>query len=143
MNLRQVIHSVCTVDEDLAALINGRHFRVKAPQNTERPYLVSQIIADPAVETHGSEDDAEDTLAEGLVQLTAIADDPDEAAAIIDAVRAAFIDPEREKARAVLIAASIKATSPEDRELEPTDNAGPEQVYAHQLDLNFFHNPSS
>jgi hypothetical protein len=117
-----------------------RHFPVRAPQGTVLPYLVSQHIASTPAQTHGTGTDGEDTMDESLVQFTAVADDPDQAAALIAAVRAAFMDPAvNADSRALLDAAHIVVTNPEVREVPADELEG----MAPQLDLTFFHNPAT
>jgi hypothetical protein len=143
MSLRNAIHEVLSTNPEVVALIGQRHFRTRAPQNTERPHLVSQIILDPGVVTHGHSDDGEDKQSEALVRFTAVADDADAAHEIISEVRKCFLDPLRTECRSILTAAHIVVTSPVERELDPNDEAAAEPVFGHQLDLTFFHNPST
>jgi hypothetical protein len=112
-----------------------RHYPVRAPQGAALPYLVSQIIAGSAFTTHGQPADAEDTLDEKLVQFTAVAETDTAATALRAAVRACLLAPDN----AVLTAAHIVVTSPQERDAAE-DELG---FYAPQLDLTFFHNPST
>lgn len=143
MSLRTTLHATLQASPAVCALIGEggaiRHYPVRAPQGTARPYLVSQVIIGQAEETHGNPDDAEDVLDETLVQFTAIADDVDVADALIRAVRQAFIDPTLAECRALLDAAHITAAGPQVREgVSDEVDAG-----APQLDLTFFHNPNT
>jgi hypothetical protein len=138
------MHAVLQAAPAVTAIIGAstaiRHYPVRAPQGAAMPYLVSQKIAASPFQTHGTPTDGEDTMDESLIQFTAVADDPDEAAALIAAVRGAFMDPATNAAaRALLDAAHIVATGPEEREVAADDL----DAMAPQLDLTFFHNPST
>lgn len=143
MSLRNAIHEVLSTNPEVIALIGTRHFRTRAPQGVERPYLVSQIITGRAETTHGTSESAEDSLDETLVQFAAVAADADTAQQIISEVRACFLDPQRIECRSILTAAHIVVTGPEEREMPPDDESAAGPVFVHQIDLTFFHNPST
>lgn len=143
MALRTVIHDTLQAAPAVTALLGVgatlRHYPVRAPQGVTTPYLVSQIVASRAADTHGSGTDGEDTMDEALVQFTALAADNDSALAILQAVRAAFLDPTVTAARAVLDTARVVCTAPELREGSADEVEG----LLPTLELTFFHNPST
>lgn len=88
----QALYTVLNAHAGLAALIGAgaamRCHPVEAPQDTELPLLVYQVLATSPASTHG--EGTESRLDGVLAQLTALADTPLQAAAVIYQARLAI-----------------------------------------------------
>lgn len=138
-SLRSVIHAALAADARVTALLGLgeelRHYPERAPQGAALPYLVSNEVSGVAATTHGVEGDPEDTLDQTQIQFTAFGASVSDSIAVRAAVRAALV----EDVAGLLAAARVVVASVFTRFLA-ADEVG---LHGAQLDLTFFHNPST
>lgn len=125
------IQTLLTADAGVLAVFEQRSYFGQAPQPVVSPYNVVIEVGTVAQETHGTEDDAEDTEDDTLAQFNCYAKTPALALAGRSAIRAALV------AKGAL--AGVVVSRPVQRlfkeELVELWNA--------QLDLLFQHNPAT
>ena len=143
MNLRTIIHQTLTACPRVTDIIGvgdvARHYFGKIQNSPARSYVISSLVASTALETHGTETDAEDTADETRMQFSCYADSMTEATALYLAVRRALINKDEVASQQVLLENDVSVSDPDSREQDESDT----DLYCVQLDVTFFHNPNS
>ena len=116
-----------------------RHYLGRVPSGPVTPYVVSLEITGNSIETHGTEDDAEDTADETRLQLSCYDPTLTVCIALRKALRAALLDPQQVASRAVLVAAGVSVSDPDTREQDEPDV----DLRCAMLDVTVFHNPNN
>lgn len=139
VTIQTAILAATSVTDIIGTGTSCRHYAGRVPQSPTLPFVVSYEITSNGEDTHGSPEDAEDTLDQTILQFSCYAENLTTALSLRLALRAALLDPTVTAPASVLDDADVVVTSPQTREQHEEGI----DVHCAQLDLTFFHNPNT